>query len=67
MLCAHDSQAEGEESRAEWEHCMFFHTLWDLVVKIPHFHRGHDDIVRLWVRLQSSTKLNEVVDDKEGV
>lgn len=67
MLCAHDGPTGEEKSNAEWEHTMFIHTLLDLVGKSPHSHRAQDDIVRLLVRLQSSTKLNVVVHDKQYV
>ena len=67
MLCAQNADPNGDDSKAEWEHTGFTHTLLDLVGKIPHSHRAQDDIIRLLVRLNSSTKLNIAVDDKEYV
>ncbi|KAJ5326653.1 hypothetical protein MYU51_001913 [Penicillium brevicompactum] len=65
MLCVQNADPNGDDSNAEWEHTMFTHTLLDLVGKIPHSHPAQDDIIRLLVRLKTSTKLNIAVNDPE--
>ena len=67
-----DDEKDGEKgaekvSNPWWEHTMFAHTLVNFIGKIPHSHRAQDDIVRLLVRLKSSTKLNIPVHDEQYV